>query len=215
MTYDGARQRYDEIAATLPPDAWQQVSGGAGSKGERLYDWALVTWRRGNQAPDDMDAFLVRRNITDPTDEAYFRVFAPADTPLQTLVQVAGRRWTVEECFELAKGEVVLDQYEVRRWSGWYRHITLAMLALAFLVVVRHLANQQEAEKNEVATQPPTIALTVPEIRRVLHALLWLVRPAFQHVLAWSRWRRLHQFRAKLAHYRRQQRFLARMAALG
>jgi SRSO17 transposase len=147
LYYDGARQRYDEIAATLPPDAWQQLSCGAGTKGERLYDWALVTWRRGNQAPDEMHAFLVRRNTTDPTDEAYFRVFAPAGTSWSSLVQVAGQRWTVEECLELAKGEVGLDQYEVRHWQGWYRHITLAMFALAFLVVVRQTAHQQEVEK--------------------------------------------------------------------
>ena len=71
----------------------------------------------------------MRRNPLDPTDEAYFRVFAPAETSLQTLAQVAGQRWTVEECVELAKGEVGLDQYEVRQWQAWYRAITLAMLA--------------------------------------------------------------------------------------
>jgi SRSO17 transposase len=188
LYYDGARQRYDEIAATLPLEAWQQLSCGAGTKGERLYDWALVTWRRANQAPDAMHAFLVRRNITDPTDEAYFRVFAPAGTPLSTLVQVAGQRWTVEECFELAKGEVGLDQYEVRQWPGWYRHITLAMLALAFLVVVRQMVSQQEAQKKRVrfpatryrpdgtrnsplASRPPVAGQTALAVRVGLVAL--------------------------------------------
>jgi SRSO17 transposase len=106
LYYDGVRQRYDEIAASLPVEAWQQLSCGEGSKGERLYEWTLVTWQRWQQAADEMHAFMVRRNPTDPTDEAYFRVFAPAGTSPATLARVAGRHWTVEECFEVAKSEV-------------------------------------------------------------------------------------------------------------
>lgn len=148
LYYDGARQRYDEIAARLPVQAWQQLSCGTGSKGEHLYEWALVTWKRWQQPGDEMHAFMVRRHPTDPTDEAYFRVFAPAGMPLSTLVRIAGRRWTVEECFEAAKSEVGLDQYEVRSWQGWHRHITLAMLALAFLAVTRYRVSQQRPQKN-------------------------------------------------------------------
>lgn len=85
---------------------------------------------------------LVRRNPLDPTDEAYFRVFAPANTSLQTLVEVAGRRWTIEEGFELGKSELGLDHYEVRAWQGWLRHTTLVMLTLAFLAVMHYVANQ-------------------------------------------------------------------------
>lgn len=82
------------------------------------------------------------------TELAYFVVFAPADAPLQTLVTVAGMRWTIEECFETGKDEVGLDEYEVRHWTGWYRHITLSMWALAFLTVTRLQAVQTEqAEK--------------------------------------------------------------------
>jgi len=147
LYYDGARQRYDDIAATLPPQAWQQLSCGSGSKGERLYEWALVPWRNVDYPDDELHAFLVRRHPTDPTEEAYFRVFAPAGTPLQTLVQVAGRRWTIEECFELGKGEVGLDDYEVRHWLAWYRHITLGMLALAFLAVMRYETNSRLTKK--------------------------------------------------------------------
>jgi SRSO17 transposase len=144
---DGARRRFDEIAASLPVDAWQRLSCGMGTKGERLYEWALVTWQNWQQPADEMHAFLVRRNPTDPTDEAYFLVYAPAGTSLQTLVQVAGQRWAVEECFELAKGEVGLDQYEVRQYRAWYRYMTLAMLALAFLVVVRSIIQHRQSEK--------------------------------------------------------------------
>lgn len=78
---------------------------------------------------------------------AYYVVFAPAGTPLETLVTVAGQRWTIEECFELGKSEVGLDEYEVRHWPGWYRHITLSMLALAFLTVTRCQAVETENEK--------------------------------------------------------------------
>lgn len=147
LYYDGARQRFDEIAASLPPSAWQQLSCGMGTKGERLYEWAMVSWRNADYLPDELHAFVVRRNLTDPTDEAYFRIFAPCGTSLQTLAQVAGRRWTVEECFEVAKNELGLDHYELRSWRGWHRHITLVMLAFAFLVVTRSLTRQQDLLK--------------------------------------------------------------------
>lgn len=92
------------------------------------------------QEPSVLHALLIRRSLTDG-ELAYFVVFAPFDTPLQVLVTVVGQRWKVEECFELAKDEVGLDQYEVRHWTGWYRHITLAMWALAYLTVTRAEAN--------------------------------------------------------------------------
>jgi SRSO17 transposase len=152
LYYEGYRQRFDEIAASLPPSAWQLLSCGAGTKGERLYEWAMVSWRNADYPEDELHAFLVRRNPTDPTDEAYFRVFAPAGTSLQTLVQVAGQRWTVEECFALGKGEVGLDHYQVRHWQAWHRAITLAMLALAFLVVIRQSAHHAAGEKKQMVT---------------------------------------------------------------
>jgi len=79
----------------------------------------------------------VRRSLSDPTELTAYVVFAPQVTVLATVVQVAGSRWTVERCFEEAKGEVGLDQYEVRSWTGWYRHITLVMWAYALLTVLR------------------------------------------------------------------------------
>ena len=80
---------------------------------------------------------LVRRSLSDPTELTAYVGFAPHGTVLETVVQVAGSRWTVEQCFEEAKGEVGLDQYEVRSWTGWHRHITLAMWAYALLTVLR------------------------------------------------------------------------------
>lgn len=90
---------------------------------------------------------LVRRKLSKPDEMAYYVVFGPAATSLEALARIAGRRWPVEECFETAKQEVGLDGYEVRSWHGWYRHITLSMLALAFLAAMRvELASQKGAE---------------------------------------------------------------------
>ena len=86
---------------------------------------------------------LARRSIAKPGELAYYVCFGPAGTALEELVRVAGTRWAIEECFEEAKGQVGLDQYEVRRWDGWYRHITLAMLAQAYLSVIKHQATEQ------------------------------------------------------------------------
>ena len=124
------------LAAGVPKEEWQRLSAGEGAKGPRLYDWARVPIRA---LPDPGWDYwlLVRRSLSDPTDLAYYVCFCPADTPLEQLVEVAGTRWAIEECFESAKGEVGLDHYEVRRWPGWYRHITLALLAHAYLTVTR------------------------------------------------------------------------------
>jgi SRSO17 transposase len=129
------------LARALPPRAWRRLSAGAGTKGERLYDWARVRLARppaaGGDAPPRERWLLVRRSIADPADLAYFVVFAPAGSRLVDLARVAGRRWLVEECFEAAKQEVGLADYEVRSWRGWHRHVTLAMLALALLAGLR------------------------------------------------------------------------------
>ncbi len=133
-----------EIAAALPAARWIRQSAGDGSKGPRLYDWAQVRLARW-PTPGWEHWLLARRSLDDPTDLAYYVVFAPAATPLAALVRVAGTRWAVEEGFRIAKGEVGLDQYEVRRWDGWYRHVTLALLAQVFLTVVRaHAAGEQK-----------------------------------------------------------------------
>jgi len=128
--------RVKALLPTLADDAWHLLSCGEGSKGPRLYAWA---WLPINHAhgPGWGRWLLVRKSLTDPTEVTGYIAFAPADTPLERLVEVAGTRWTIECCFESAKGEVGLDEYEVRSWHGWHRHITLAMLAHAFLTVQR------------------------------------------------------------------------------
>lgn len=124
------------IVAALAPDAWVRLSAGEGRKGPRVYDWAWVRLARW-PVPGWAHWLLVRRSLDDPTALAYYVVFGPAGTTLATLVRVAGTRWAIEESFEIATGEIGLDHYEVRRWDGWYRHSTLALLAQAFLTVVR------------------------------------------------------------------------------
>ena len=145
------QEKATAIAASVAAAGWQRLSAGDGAKGLRLYDWTRValermTWLDAETARWE-HWLLVRRSIEKPAELAYYVVFAPRGSGLQELVSVAGRRWTVEESFEIAKGEVGLDQYEVRRWGSWYRHITLAMLAQAYLVVTRQAAAAAEREK--------------------------------------------------------------------
>ncbi len=150
----GWRQRQVKtILAALPDEGWTRLSAGDGAKGPRWYDWRWLPladplelgWRRW---------LLVRRSVSDPTDLTASVVFAPQDIPLEAVVWVAGTRWTIESGFEAAKGEVGLDHYEVRSWTGWYRHITLAMWALALLVVRRAGAIAVEAFKKSLP--PPS-----------------------------------------------------------
>ncbi|GAA3167131.1 hypothetical protein GCM10020001_110850 [Nonomuraea salmonea] len=115
--------------------------------------------------------------------------------PRMALVKIAGIRWAVEESFQASKGQVGLDHYQVRTWTAWHRHITLAMLALAFLADL-------------AALQPPCgdehIPLTMPEIRRLLAALILTRHRPVHHVLHWSQWRRRHQATARRCHYQRR-----------
>jgi SRSO17 transposase len=120
----------------VPADAWVRLSAGEGSQGPRWYDWACLRLPYATAAGKGQ-WLLARRSITDPRELAYYRVFGPDETAVAEMVRVAGRRWTIEEGFEQAKGEVGLDQYEVRRYDAWYRHATLALLAHAYLEVTR------------------------------------------------------------------------------
>ena len=134
----GQHQPIGYVAALLPPEAWTVLSAGQGSKGERLYEWAWM------QLPEQSDAGSQR---------ASSRAAGPASTTLAELVRVTGRSFQIEEGLEEAKGEVGLDQYEVRSFRAWYRFVTLALLAHAILVVVREKANAQE-KKREAMRAP-------------------------------------------------------------
>jgi SRSO17 transposase len=130
-------QRVKTLAAQLPAGAWQRLKVGAGTKGPRLFEWATVPINHPYDPRRWQRWLLVRRSCKDPEDLAFYLAFGPAGTPLEVLARVAGRRWAVEEAFAQGKGEVGLDEYEVRSWVGWHRHMTLAMAALALLVLTR------------------------------------------------------------------------------
>jgi SRSO17 transposase len=221
----GQQRRVKTILAALPADGWTRLSAGNGAKGPRWYDWRWLPlaaplepgWRRW---------LLVRRRVNAPPELTAYVVFARQATTLEEVVRVAGSRWTIESGFEAAKGEVGLDHYEVRSWTGWYRHITLAMWAYAFLVVMRAGTIAVEALKKKPAASPgaehpgrvqgpagPPIPLSVPELRRLLWRLVLAVQQTAQQILAWSRWRRWHQRLAQYYHYKRRGALPGVMAA--
>jgi hypothetical protein len=139
---------------------------------------------------------LVTRS-TAPTP-AFYRCYTPCPVPLAVLVGVAGRRWTIEERFQTSKGLVGLDHHQVRRWCSWYRWVTLAMLAHAFLVLAA------VTQRTRHPAPLGLVGLTCNEVQHLFAALL--ARPVgdLDHRLRWSVWRRRHQARARSCHYRRR-----------
>lgn len=147
----GWRQvRARALLAEVPAGGWRRLSCGAGAKGPRVYDWAVCPVN----APDPRRYarwLLIRRAVADPAEVAYFLCGGPPRTGLTELVRAAGSRWAVEECFELAKGECGLDEYEVRSWTGWHRHVTLSLWALAVVAVVRSRVARPPGERGRRA----------------------------------------------------------------
>lgn len=164
----GSEQRQIKtILARLSTEGWERISAGMGSKGPRWYDWQrialsdppLLGWKRW---------LLVRRSLSDPSELTAYLVFAPAHSSLAEQVRVAGSRWTVEESIQTAKGEVGLDDYEVRSWTGWYRHITLAMWAQAFLAVTHRETGTELVPKKGLQKPLGASSLAVFKARRGL-----------------------------------------------
>jgi SRSO17 transposase len=143
------RTHAEELAAAVPTEQWLACSAGQGAKGRRLYDWTRIQLAAPPTA--GMARWLLVRRSRRDGELAFYACYGPAATPLVGLVRVAGARWAVEEGFEQAKGEVGLDHYQVRKWPGWYRHITLALLAHAFLAVTRAQATNPERTKGDTA----------------------------------------------------------------
>lgn len=178
--YDGCRRRAKTIARELPDEAWIRASAGEGSKGERLYDWACVPIADTYAAAQEEDEtqptsaisptgsaqspagptgrwLLMRRQLDDPYEVAYYLCYGPRRTKATELIRVAGSRWRIEDGFKESKAEIGLDEYEVRKWGGWYRHITLCLLAHAYLAVlhsvdsVYSVAGDEEVSSAEVS----------------------------------------------------------------
>ena len=163
---DAGSSRADTLAAHAPEQAWKRRSCGEGAKGPRVFDWAAAS------LPDPEDStppgwsrqLLVRRSLTrngkGEHELAYYLCCSPAGTTDDDLIRVAGSRWAIEECFQTAKNETGLDQYQVRRYDAWYRHITLAMLAHAYLSVT-------------AATAPKALAAASSQSRSARSAVSW------------------------------------------
>jgi len=193
---------------------WQRLSCSQGTKGPRLFDWArLPVLHRG--VVDGRHWLVVRRCLDEPHELAYYLVWAPPDTPLSLIVQAIGARWHIEEDIETTK-DLGLDQFEVRSYLGWYRHITLVLLAAAFLLALCVQANAPPPPPPAPAAEPelhsaplappapPCIPLTCSEVRHLLARLCWPAPTSSSLVCHWSMWRRTHQYWAGYYHRRRR-----------
>ncbi len=210
VTPDGQRRRVEVRegeALVLQESDWQPLAMSEGTKGPRL--WRL--WRRCPSCTTGrtMDAhfLLIRRSLSDPQEHAYYFVFAKARTTLPEMVAAIGARWHIEEDFANAK-DLGLDHYEVRGFLGWYRHITLVLVALAFLTAICTIERGASSPPAPAAlpTRRAVLALTVPEVRHLLARLIWPAPSSTCLVLAWSWWRRCHQGRASYYHTKRRRK---------
>ncbi len=199
----GHPHRVDVLAARLPAAAWQTYSCGLGSKGPRLYRWAWITV----DGHDGCHSLLVRR-AADGT-LAYYLAWHPTPVAFADLVAVAGRRWIIEECFQIAKDQFGLDHTQVRSWHGWHRHTTLVMVAFALTALAIRDDQPGPATTPHDLTHPTgPIAVTINEARHLIAAIIIAAQPVgralIDHLLHWSNWRRHHQAHARAAHYRRR-----------
>jgi SRSO17 transposase len=139
----GRKKKIEQHVERLPEDAFSEVRPARDEGGRRPWEWACL-----DLAADPEKGMrrwlLVRRSTDDPEDQGFYQAYGPEETTLEELVGVCQDRWAIEQCFAEAKGEVGMDHYEVRRWDAWHRHVTLCLLAHAFLVVVRLAARDDE-----------------------------------------------------------------------
>ena len=197
------RHRVDVLAAKIAPSAWQRYSCGFGSKGPREYRWAWLTIEAG----DGHHSLLIRRGADGKL--AYYLAWSTRPVAFTELVAVAGRRWVIEEMFQITKDQFGLDHTQVRSWHGWHRHTTLTMISFALTV----LAIRDEQPETDIASDNPIhhsglTAVTVNEARYLIAAIILATKATGRHLLnhlrRWSTWRRVHQNHARAAHYRRR-----------
>lgn len=199
------RMRVPEVEALFAPSDWCRISVGKGTKGPRWFDWACIPI--GSHGEQDGQHFLLlRRSLTHTSEKTYYLIFCPQGATLPQMVEAVGARWHIEELFEAAK-DLGLDHYEVRSWIGWYRHITLCLLAHAFLVVICALSQQPLVPQSSqpIPTRNQHLApLTASEVRQLLGSLIWPPARNSTLVLAWSAWRRSHRYWASYFHTKRR-----------
>jgi SRSO17 transposase len=205
------RLEVNALPALLSPASFHRLSMSEGTKGPRLFDWACVPiWHQGRD--DGWHSLLIRRPLDPKEHQSYYLVFCAPSTSLEAKVAAQGARWHIEEEFENGK-DLGLSHYEVRSSLGWYRHITLCMLALAYLTCIAVAARTTAGALMpvspplaEVVNAPVLCPLSVPEARRVLARLLFPPPSSPLLVLAWSSFRRKHQQRASWFHIRRRKK---------
>ena len=206
QTPDGRKQMTvaEAEALVLHATDWQRLSMSEGTKGPRLFDWAVMPIL--HEWEDDGRHFLlIRRCLDDPQEKTYYLVFAPPGTTLAEMVKAIGQRWKIEEDFETSK-EMGLADYEVRHWTAWYRHITLVMIVEACLAGICAAAQVLPTKPitDEGTSACPLLPLSIPEVRHLLAHLLWPPPRSAPLLLAWSWWRRCHQSRASFFHTKRR-----------
>lgn len=155
-TREGMAKTIADVAAAVRPADWTRRACGLGAKGFRTYDWAII------DSDQPTHQYMIRRSIDDG-ELAFYHCHNPRNAPVTELVRVAGSRWPIEECFQAGKGQVGLDNYQVRLYHAWYRHMTMAMLAQAFLAVIAHSQHTKKGAPQPprpVRTRPPTTAPT-------------------------------------------------------
>jgi hypothetical protein len=220
----GRKAAVSALALLVPAAAWETRSCGRGCKGHRDYEWAWAA------TASPRHWVLIRRSLTDPHDRVFYYCHAPQGRPvsLPVLITVAGKRWPVEECLQLGKGQTGLDQHQVRTWHSFHRHTVLSMCAQALMAVAAacpeltsgnppaSAAGQPDAWRDtgklpaSADDQPPggdpgLVKVSVPEARRLARlATAPMTRAARNLGYAWSRWRRRHQARARWHHYHAQ-----------
>jgi SRSO17 transposase len=200
VTIAHVHHRVDVLIAGLPSSAWQRYSCGPGSKGPRWYVWAWI----GLETTDGSTRNVLIRRSTNGT-LAYYLTCTTNPTPLGILVAVAGRRWAVEETFQVSKDSFGLDEYQTRSWDGWHRHTTLVMIAAGAVVVATIDPTPTTATVDNIPADP-SATISVNECRRLIASIVLATRHTtrdlINHLIRWSHWRRHHQITARAAHYR-------------
>lgn len=188
----------------LHPKDWHGLSQSQGTKGPRLFDWARLPVLDGGTT-DGRHWLVFRRCLDDPHELAYYLVWAPLNTSLPLMVQAIGGRWHIEEDLQATKA-LGLDQYETRSYQGWYRHITLVMLAYAFLVNICLKPPAHPDSHEAPPNRSPLVPLTASEVRHLLAHLFFPAPTSGPLISQWSIFRRTHQYWAGYYHRRRRQK---------
>ena len=192
-----------EAVRMIPARAWHRMRTGAGTKGTRHYDWAMLEVTSDDIPEghgDDGNSVLLARRHRYTGTLSFYRCWTPGSVPLSRLIAIAAVRWRIEEDHQLAKQSTGLDAGQVIRWKSWHRWTAICLLAYIYLAVTAATQRQHDADSDLAAGLIP---ITIPELVRLLrNTVIPPPRRDRAHRLHWSAWRRRHQHRARQAHQR-------------